>query len=97
MVQANLVPFDDTALSGVDPQTLATLPVGGDLSYAFVADARTMPDQTFVVSSAPNAVAGSDTNLPRSRRSRTTWRSRTMDFFAFAGNVDEDGVFYTSR
>lgn len=96
--QANLVPFEDVELSGVDPQTLATLPVDGYLSYAFVADARTMRDQTFVVLDLgdergrwfrceSHAVQSIENNLAIAN----------MDFFEFADNVDEDGVFRDFR
>ncbi|MBT0992820.1 hypothetical protein KIN34_00750 [Cellulomonas sp. DKR-3] len=76
------------------PEDLAGLDRSGDLSYAFVADAQTMVDSTFVVLSlgAENgrwfrctaaAVYAIETNLSVAN----------MDFFEFADSAGEDGVF----
>lgn len=91
---AYLVPVEEPDLAGMRPEDLAGLPRSGDLSYAFVVDAQTMVDGTFVVLSlgeengrwfrcTATAVYSIETNLSIAN----------MDFFEFADAAGEDGVF----
>jgi hypothetical protein len=96
--QAQLEAFEDPALDGLVPADLAALPSAGFLSYAFVADARTMEDHTFVVL---------DLHEERGRTFRCTAGAvqavennlslANMDFFEFADACDDDGVFRDFR
>lgn len=92
--QAQLEVFEDPGLDGLAPADLAALPTAGFLSYAFVADARTMQDHTFVVL---------DLGEERGRTFRCTVEEvhviennlslANMDFFEFADACGDDGVF----
>jgi len=92
--EAHLTPYEDKALAGKPPEVIASLPSGGYLSFAFIADGRTMADHTFVVLDlaeergrwfrcTAEAVQAIENNLSLAN----------MDFYEFADAADPDGVF----
>lgn len=95
--RASLLPIEDPALDGLDAPQVAALPTRSPLSHAFVADARTMADHTFIVLDMwpdhPTQGSSFRAAVDQIKAIQINLVLANVDWHEFASSADIDGVF----